>query len=322
MDRHTGLHGYSVALFDVLGFEAKLERLGLAEILRRYEELIARIEAREAHMSWLFQHLGFHEAPYWNSSQGLFIFNKIQGAYASDTLLLWSNRTWPEARTKTPEELEELSKDASIGWQASPVPTDNFLEECNELMCHALEVGLPLRGAVSMGQGVFDGDRRLFLGAPLVEVARMESAQEFIGAGLCKAFREQIIPKRYYLEFEGHLKEGGCRHWGGAVLDWPRHWRNTRRERLEDVVKALDTSPDHSVCYRNTLKLIEFSAQFADQHQEPEDMEIRNQYPEFAFSKDLALARARALRRVPIGEDWGMLGDSPAKNRRSEGEPV
>ncbi|WP_268580317.1 hypothetical protein, partial [Escherichia coli] len=69
-------HGYLVALFDVLGFEERLKRLGLAEMLSRYEALIDVVNYRADHTHQVFQVLEFSEAPYWTAEGDVFLFTK------------------------------------------------------------------------------------------------------------------------------------------------------------------------------------------------------------------------------------------------------
>lgn len=291
---------YLVGLFDILGFEQKLASIGLTEMLGRYEILIDAVNYRKEHEKQVFDDMNFKESPYWSSDGDVFIFSKIHGAYASDSILLWANRIWPEARNKSPEDIERLSKDPAKGWASHPIPCDNFLDVCNDLMCCGLEIGLPLRGAVSMGEAVLDGDRNIFLGQPIVDAARLEHGQRFIGTSLCKNFTSQTIPKRFLLQFDKHLKDGYVEQWGGFVLDWPRHWRKTRHGDLSQIVKAMNDDVQHSSYYENTLDLIAYSNTFAGQFESVEETSIRSVYDEFSFSNKKLTVPARAIRRLPI----------------------
>ena len=210
------MHGYVVGLFDVLGFEQTLARIGLAELRVRYGSLVDAVTWRRAQSAG--SGLGTH------------------GAYASDSILLWANRA---------------------------LPCDDFLDVCNDLICHGLEVGLPLRGAVSMGEAVLEAHRNIFLGRPLVDAARLEGGQKFIGAGVCKSFVEQAIPKRFLLRFEQHLKDSNSAQWGGFVLDWPRHWLRTRSADVEQVIRTMNIDAEHSPYYENTLDLVAHSRSIA-----------------------------------------------------------
>jgi len=120
-------------------------------MLARYEALIEVVDYRKEQIKRVFDELEFDEAPYWSSDGNVFIFNKVEGAYASDSILIWAENTWPEARGKTLDTCQELSSNPADGWAYFPVPPDNFLDVCNDLICRSLEVGLPLRGAIAVG---------------------------------------------------------------------------------------------------------------------------------------------------------------------------
>ena len=291
-------HGHFIGLFDVLGFETRLLKWGLGRMTEAYVSLIASIEARETHMTRLFGEMGFREAPYWTSDGDIFIFNRIGGAFASDSILVWANRTWPEARNKSADELAEIAADPARGWVAHPIPCDNFIDACNDLICHSIEVGLPLRGAVSMGPAVIDNDRRIFLGQPIVDAARMERGQTFLGASVCRSFTSQVLPARYGFPYEAHLKSPTPSVWGGLVLDWPRHWRKTRRDDSLSAVAQLDTDPKFAHYYDATRQFIAASEQIDGKFESPAEVSLRSVYAEFGHPE--LMVPARAVRRVPI----------------------
>ncbi|SRR6266568_497769 len=293
-------YGYFVALFDVLGFSRKLATIGLDEMLARYTALIDAVMYRKKQISRVFDEMRFKEAPYWAANGDVFLFTKVHGAYASDSLLLWAPRNWPDARGKDVNELTELSKDPAKGWAFQPIPCDNFLDVCNDLICHGLEVGLPLRGALSMGVAVFNEKKNIFLGQPIIDAARLERGQRMIGGSLCKTFVCQTIPKRYLLQFEEHLKDDYAEQYGGFVLDWPRHWRRTRTRDLAQVIQGLNKELQYSSYCGNTLSLVTRSLSFASQFESTEETAIRSLYPAFSRSNDQLAVSARPVRRVPI----------------------
>lgn len=292
--------GYYVALFDILGFEERLKSFGLDGMLSRYEALIDVVNYRKKQMEHVFGALGFSEAPYWTAEGDVFIFSETYGAYASDSILLWANRTWPEARDVSDEVIRAAAGNLADGWKYHPIPSDNFLEVCNDIMCRGLEVGLPLRGAIAIGDAVLDRERSIYLGQPVVEAARLEGGQRLIGTSFCLSTTAQIIPPRFRLNFEEHIKESHRNLWGGSMLDWPRHWRRTRQTNLAEVIAGLNTNPKYSAYYENTLKLISRSATFANKFDSPEEMSIRSEYEPFSWSNTELIVRARAVRRVPF----------------------
>jgi hypothetical protein len=288
-------HKYLVAFFDILGFQQKFEKVGLAEIAKRYESLIDVVDSRNEYIAELFGSMNFHEAAYWTSEGDVSIFNKVFGAYASDSVLIWAHCAWPEARDKTEMQTESLTKDPASGWVYQTVPCDNFLDTCCDLICRSIELGLPFRGAVSMGTAVIEGERRVFLGAPLIEAARLEHGQRLIGASLCRSFVHQTIPKRFLLSFDTHLKDGYQELYGDAVLDWPRYWRKTRTGDIRNEIKKLSQNAGAaSVYYENSLDLVALSEKYADQFESLEDVSIRAVYE--AYSSPELAVRLRPVR--------------------------
>lgn len=291
---------YYVAFFDILGFKNRLSSMGLAEVLARYEALIETVTYREKSLTKIFGEYGFKESPYWTSDGDVFLFTKTRGAYASDSLLIWENRFWPEARDLNNVELQEKNSSPENSWKFKSVPCDNFLDICNELMCRGLEVGLPLRGAIASGQAVLDLDRNIFLGQPIIDASSLQTEQKMISTSFCNNANLQSVPNRYVFKYDLHTKEQYCNLSNGLILDWPRHWRNTRKTSLVSTINALDTSPASSSYYKNTLELIAHSEQFSHMYESLEETSIRNSYEQFSWSIDELSIPARAVRTVPI----------------------
>lgn len=294
---------FALCFFDVLGFESRFSQIGLDGMLSKYLQLTSIVDARNEHMLRLFQTMEFSESAYWTSEGDAFIFSRLFGTYASDSILLWSNASFPEARYPTAlnlthEERSRYASDPKDGWKYHFIPCDNLLDVCNEVLCHSIEVGLPLRGALALGEAVLHIDKGVFLGQPLIDAARMESAQKLIGASFTSSFMEQIVPPRYLVPFSCHLKSVRDGLFEGHVLDWPRHWRTTRSTDLRQVVQALNTQPAANAYYENTLLLIDASEARAGSSLDTEETSIRNNYPQFSYEE--VQLHARAVRRVPV----------------------
>jgi hypothetical protein len=291
------IQDYALAYFDILGFQAKFEELGLPKMTEKYMSFVDVVDKINQHTAALFGPLDFKESVYWVDNGDVVPAVKIFGAYASDSVLLWSCSAWPEAREKTEEERSQLSKDPHTGWMYQTVPCDTFLRACNEMICKGLELGLPLRGSLAMGKAVLGNPEGIFIGQPLIEAARLEKGQKFIGAGCCRSFMMQTIPKRFLLDFSHHMKNGYDQYFGGAVLDWPRHWRRTRKGSVaETVAKLRDGSESASDYYDNTLAMISVSDTQQHKHESVADVSIRTAYP--AFSSPGLEAHVRAVREI------------------------
>lgn len=280
-----------IGIFDVLGFKNRFQNLGLGEIAKRYDALIFPTNERKKEADEFFGPVQFKESAYWASERDVSVIHKIEGAYASDTIILWCNAYFPKARGVSEGERLKMSTNQSTGWEYHPIPCESFMKVCNELMCHSLEVDMPLRGAIAMGQAIIDGDRRVFLGQPIIDASLLEHDQTFIGVGITKSFVNQVIPKRFLLQFDSHLKDKSNTLFGGQVLDWPRHWRKTRGYDLSKLVNGFNTSSKYASYYKNTLEQIDASLSVANLFETPKELSICKTYPQFASEHLKVLVR-------------------------------
>jgi len=281
---------YLVCLLDVLGFESRFKNSGLGNILEKYLNLIKIVDYSSYISQKFFGQIDFKEGAYWTKEREPFIINKINGVYASDSVLLFANANfsenrYPAALNTTKEQRENLSKEPGKGWMFHPIPCDRFLDACNEVICFSIEIGLPLRGALSSGEAVLNLEHGIFLGQPLIDAARMEHHQNCIGASFIDTFMFAVIPKRYQLPFNAHFKRKVPVNYSGFVLDWPRHWRNTRKNDPKEIIASLNTHPEFSLYYENTIDIIEASDAIKHLYEEPKDTAITKVYPQ--FSSDL-----------------------------------
>lgn len=202
---------YIVAFLDVLGFESMLRSVGLEELERRYRELLRNALAPQS------------EGRPWSRRVALvcgeptpgLMWLPIQTAYFSDSLVLWV--------------------------PYHPGHVGEFLGRCSRVFCAALQLGIPLRGAVSIGTAVMDRERGVYLGVPLVEAARLEGISNWVGVCLGASWKSETlrvpVPPDHIHIYDPPLKDGGRDLYSGLVLDWPRIWRELN---LGSVVKTLD----------------------------------------------------------------------------------
>mgnify|MGYP001254191234 CR=1 FL=1 len=195
---------YLVAFLDVLGFEALLRRIGLEELTRRYGELLeVALTPHSEARSW-----GLALTLVRGQPTPALMWLPIQTAYFSDSLLLW------------------------VPYHPSHVP--EFLDRCSRVFCEALALGLPLRGSISVGTSVLNKDRGVYLGLPLVEAVRLESKSNWIGIALAGSWKSDVlripVPPDRVFTYALPLKDGGSSLYSGLVLDWPRVWRESRRD--------------------------------------------------------------------------------------------
>ncbi len=204
---------YLFAFLDVLGFEALLATIGLTEVIRRYEELLTAALVPES------------ETRPWSLATTMvaggltagLMWLPIQTAYFSDSLLLWVHY--------------------------HPGHVEEFLDRVARVFCHALTLGLPIRGAISVGTARLDKKNGIYLGAPLIEAVRLEGKSNWIGISLCASWQREAppipVPPSSVFEYRPPLKDGGAPLFSGLVLDWPRVWRESHHDSAVEYLRKL-----------------------------------------------------------------------------------
>ena len=146
--RKPQISRFMLAMFDVLGFSRWLDSVGLQAVLDAYYLLIERVVVRPNEKGGL-------SAVQTREGSIIAVTGPPGYAYFSDTIILWHPLV--------------------------PPFVDDFVTRCSSLICEALAMDIPLRGAITLGDAVLDRDSDFFLGAPVVEAARVEKAQNWLG---------------------------------------------------------------------------------------------------------------------------------------------
>lgn len=215
-----------VALLDILGFESQLAARGLDKLIEDYRQLEAVVDSVQGMVCVM-------PVP---NGDGTFSpavgFLAIDKAYFSDTIIVWAD------------------------YDAFKLPA--FFQTISELICKSIELQLPLPGAIAAGDCLLSSESGTFVGAPVVEAARAEAAQNWIGVGFGKSFADReyghfadartIIPYRRHRKRHNKYREMLME----IVLDWPRHWRQTRTEDILLMIEEMNTTPNAMSYYENT----------------------------------------------------------------------
>jgi hypothetical protein len=161
----------------------------------------------------------------------------VGNAYFSDSLLFWTHY--------------------------SKVALPSFTHLVAEAICFGLETQLPLRGAIAVGEAVLDSGSGVFLGKPLVEVARTERVQQWIGVSFAPSFSKPGFNDGFYLNtvlpYKSHYKDAASDYATGMTVDWPRRWRESRESDPRPILRSLDHDPTFSVYYDQAARFIDFS---------------------------------------------------------------
>lgn len=228
---------YAFAMFDVLGFSDWVESTDLQTILDSYRTLIERAVLRPNEKG----SLSAVQTP----EGALFaVGGPPHYAYFSDTILLWCPLVPP-----------------AVG---------NFVERCSDLICEALQMNIPLRGAITLGDAVLDNDTSFFIGKPIVEAHRVERGQEWIGltfgnSAVWSPFLAQLHGTAI-IEYRPPMKEESKKFSSPIVVDWPRRWRDKHGECPSSKLQELNTKPEFAHKWANTIEFAEFSLRKHDWH--------------------------------------------------------
>jgi hypothetical protein len=222
-----GLH--MLAVLDVLGFERMYRRLGPQRMKEIYEKLIVAAQSCTDTRA-----VGMHRF------DGVLVptmFHFELGfAYFSDTLLLWA----PLGET-----------------HVSP-----FLARCIDVFLEALALGIPLRGAVAIGEAILDQKNGVFLGTPLIDAARLEHVQDWIGISLTRSCTDVLpwLDSSVVLPYTPPCKPGTTAELhGGLALDWPRRAR-VRHVDIEAALDAMQPPESHRSYYDHARAFADHSA--------------------------------------------------------------
>lgn len=223
---------YILGFLDVLGFASKFETFGIDEIHAHYSKITDYVRKQTG---------GINIVP--TADGQVAVGWLILGhAYFSDTILFWT----------------EYNKMALPG----------FTELMSETVCYSIEQQLPLRGTISVGEAIFDIETHTYLGGPIIEGAKTELVQTWIGISFGSSFMKDDLSQGFHLHtvlpYKSHYKDKENIMATGMVVDWPRKWRETRKTDVRPVIQALDTVTEAHPYYENTMRFVDFSEENHD----------------------------------------------------------
>lgn len=261
MGRENSPLGFIVALFDVMGFESRLNNLGIDEILNRYMNIVSFVEEKRESNRVISEKLNI-TGPIGSIDGIAGNFYDTYAVYSSDSILLWANLAWKIVQTIPYETLEKNKDNPAYGHFSNPVPLEPFLSNCAEILCRSIEFDLPLRGAVAMGDAVLDESKHIFIGKPIVDAARLESKQNCIGLSISNSYNEQNDHNTFFLPYNKHFKKDYIGEKKEFALNWPLYWKNSRKDDLKLKILEVSKNNNNHEYYTNTLEFIEYSENF------------------------------------------------------------
>lgn len=217
-----------IGLFDILGTKKRMTTLGIDGVLATYEKLATFVDQQTGSMV-------IHSVP---AGDGTFCpavgWLEVEKGYFSDTFLLWADH------------------------EVFRLPA--FMQMCIDLFCYSLELGIPLRGGLGVGDAHMDKTKNIYLGPALIDAAEAEEAQHWLGISCGTSFNQKgPFDPRLMLAYTKHQKPGTDYKLPGLVLDWPRRWRETRKIDATVPLNVMNIEPPFADIYTCANEFVAFS---------------------------------------------------------------
>jgi len=220
-----------LAFIDILGFSDKVQEIGLETIYAIYRSDVLEAVQEKSKESLITCRVPEEDG---TISTGVCI-RPISSAWFSDTILLWAKY-----------------ESAIVDW---------FLYNVNDLFCRLLAKNIPVRGAISFGDAILRPDDGIFLGQPIIDGARCEAAQQWLGI----TFGPSLLDSPRWLgdmtkiaPYNSHIKSGREDMAAKVVLNWTTQWDSERSGLTpREAVSKLNTNPNFTQYYENTIAFID-----------------------------------------------------------------
>lgn len=269
---------YSIALFDILGFSDFVlnnKTQVVLELYNKLSDLASKLQTRIGE-SILF---AGSVAPIpiskdWKIARLFYNTNGyINVCHFSDTFIIYVSYTMG----KSPECLLDTKYDEYplLFWKDKRYIYDelfetnhhiylSFLTLCMEFFCQSIIAGIPLRGCISTGKAMMNKSKSLFIGEPLVEAAKAETAQNAVGFAFGSSFNAfHPVYNDYFIPYLGHIKNNkNSRFLSPFVPDWPRYWRESpdyNELDLSEHIMRMCNDSEHNDYYMLATDFVKFS---------------------------------------------------------------
>ncbi len=269
---------YSIALFDILGFSNFVLNNRTQEVLELYNKLSDLANKLQTHIGESMLFAG-SVAPIpiskdWKIARLCYNANGyINVCNFSDTFIVYVSYTMG----KCPEWLLNTKHDEYplLFWKDKKDIYDelfeskhniylSFLTLCMDFFCQSIVAGIPLRGCISTGQAIMNKSKSLFIGEPLVEAAKGETAQNAVGFAFGGSFKEyHPVYNDYFIPYLYHMKDNkNSQFLSPFVPDWPRYWRESPEYNeldLSEYIMKMCNDSEHEDYYNLASAFVEFS---------------------------------------------------------------
>jgi hypothetical protein len=179
---------YFVAVLDMLGYESHL----WDEHHQRRQEGLSRLHEAYTLLLWSKARATVFDEIQMSDDRLVSIHETVDSTIASDTIMLWATE-----------------KKVAL-----------LVRAVAHLVAQALGFGAPLRGCIAFGDCILDASRDIMIGYPLVEAARGEQSQDWIGVGVLAAAAEALKGHQAVVQYAVPMHDG--EHAITHALAW--HW--------------------------------------------------------------------------------------------------
>ena len=227
----------AIAFFDILGTAKRIYRGQYDQVYDFYSYMVKLCSEEQIPLS--FSNLPGHQN---DGKADTVLYYPLKHAFFSDTFIVW---------------IEVIE---SFG-----MSLNGFYEKCMDIFIEAIKRGIPLRGAISRGTAIMNEEDKLYLGKPIVEAARAESAQNWVGVGLTASCQQASLSEAWLLlPYDGHIKdkiknESKEQLFNSCVLDWPKYWRKTQSDEVIPYIEKMNDDPSFSSYYDNAITFVNYS---------------------------------------------------------------
>lgn len=123
-------------------------------------------------------------------------------------------------------------------------------------------MNVPVRGAIALGEAVMHRSIGTYIGQPIVDAARLEQVQQWIGVSFARSATWPqflaALDAQLIIEYAVPVKEGKTSLLSPVVLDWPRRWRELYGSSPSEKLFAMNEATPHEY-YGKTISFIEHS---------------------------------------------------------------
>lgn len=224
-----------------------MKTLGIDGVLATYEKLAAFVDQQIGSM--VIRSVPAEDGSFCPAVGWL----EVEKGYFSDTFLLWAE------------------------YDTFRLPA--FMQVCIDLFCHSLELGIPLRGGLGVGEAHMDKTENIYLGSALIDAAEAEAAQRWLGISCGASFNQAQFAGPFDPRLVlAYAKQQDPREkqyqLPGLVLDWPRRWRETRRTDATVALVAMTPKSPDADLYNCTQGFVDYSLKNHDWFLKGTDMRV------------------------------------------------